>query len=53
MKTILFILITLLDILLITMGFRKNNMLFKIIGFVFLVPILFGIVSVIYQVFIA
>ena len=53
MKTILFILITLLDILLITLGFRKNNIAFKIIGLIFLIPILFGILSVIYHVFIA
>lgn len=50
MKTLIFTLIGLLGLLLISIGYKKNNGLFKAMGFILLIPILFGIGSVIYNI---
>lgn len=50
-KTSIFILIILLDIIVIIVGYRKNNIAFKVIGYILLIPILFTMVSLIYLVF--
>lgn len=50
-KTLIFALITLLDILLIFNGYKNNNRFFKVIGFIFLIPIIYAIVSLIYAIF--
>jgi hypothetical protein len=53
MKTIIFLLVTLLDILLLVSGYKKNNILFKGIGCILFIPVVFGIGSLFYQVFIS
>jgi hypothetical protein len=53
MKTIIFLLVTLLDILLLVSGYKKNNILLKGIGYILFIPVVFGIGSLFYQVFIA
>ena len=53
MKTFIFLFVALLDILLLINGYKRSNALFKGIGYILLVPVIFGIGSIVYIVFIA
>jgi len=49
MRTTIFVLFTLIAILLIVLGYKKKNNIFKISGYILLLPFLFMIVGFLYD----